>query len=148
MASPRDNCANCKCCSHLSPNNTASSPRSEKQFTRLDASVAALKRARANLKRCRASVLKAACEGKQVPTEAVSAYAEDRDYDPAAALLERILAERMRRLEVSGEAPRQVQGTRRARRVELPGTTRGMGMEQLRPNSMLARRRNCCCCVP
>ena len=36
----------------------------EKQFTRLDASVAALKRAQANLKRCRASVLKAACEGK------------------------------------------------------------------------------------
>ena len=66
----------------------------EKQFTRLDASVAALKRARANLKRCRASVLKAACEGKLVPTEAALAYAEDRDYEPAAALLERILAER------------------------------------------------------
>ena len=42
----------------------------EKQFTRLDASVAALKRAQANLKRYRASVLKAACEGKLVPTEA------------------------------------------------------------------------------
>ena len=36
----------------------------EKQFTRLDASVAALKRVQANLKRYRASVLKAACEGK------------------------------------------------------------------------------------
>ena len=42
----------------------------EKQFTRLDAGVAALKRVRAGLKRYRAAVLKAACEGKLVPTEA------------------------------------------------------------------------------
>ena len=42
----------------------------EKQLTRLDASVAALKRVQANLKRYRASVLKAACEGRLVPTEA------------------------------------------------------------------------------
>ena len=66
----------------------------EKQFTRLDASVAALKRVQANLKRYRASVLKAACEGKLVPTEAELARAEGRGYEPAAALLERILAER------------------------------------------------------
>jgi len=38
----------------------------EKQFTRLDAGVAALKRVQANLKRYRASVLKAACEGRLV----------------------------------------------------------------------------------
>ena len=66
----------------------------EKQFTRLDASVAVLKRARANLKRYRASVLKGACEGKLVPTEAELSQAEGRDYEPAAALLERIHAER------------------------------------------------------
>ena len=42
----------------------------ETQFTRLDVSVAALRRARANLKRYRASVLKDACEGRLVPTEA------------------------------------------------------------------------------
>jgi len=41
----------------------------EKQFTRLDAGVAALKRVQANLKRYRAAVLKAACEGKLVATE-------------------------------------------------------------------------------
>jgi type I restriction enzyme S subunit len=35
----------------------------EKQFTRLDAGVAALRRMQANLKRYRAAVLKAACEG-------------------------------------------------------------------------------------
>ena len=66
----------------------------EKQFTRLDASVDGLKRAQANLKRYRASVLKAACEGKLVPTEAELARAEGRDYEPADRLLERILAER------------------------------------------------------
>ena len=41
----------------------------EKQFTRLDAAVAALKRVQANLKRYRASVLKAACEGRLVPKQ-------------------------------------------------------------------------------
>ncbi len=42
----------------------------EKQFTRLEAGVAALRRVQANLKRYRAAVLKAACEGHLVPTEA------------------------------------------------------------------------------
>jgi type I restriction enzyme S subunit len=41
----------------------------EKQLTRLDAAVAALERVRVNLKRYRASVLKAAVEGRLVPTE-------------------------------------------------------------------------------
>lgn len=42
----------------------------EKQFTRLEAGVAALRRVQANLKHYRAAVLKAACEGQLVPTEA------------------------------------------------------------------------------
>ena len=71
----------------------------EKQFTRLDASVAALKRVQANLKRYRASVLKAACEGKLVPTEAELAQAEGRDFEPADHLPERILIERRARWE-------------------------------------------------
>jgi len=66
----------------------------EKQFTRLDAAVAALKRVQANLKRYRASVLKAACEGRLVPTEAELARAENRSYEPADQLLARILKER------------------------------------------------------
>jgi len=66
----------------------------EKHFTRLDASVAALKRARGNLKRYRAAVLKAACEGRLVPTEAELARAEGREYEPANVLLDRILRER------------------------------------------------------
>ena len=66
----------------------------EKQFTRLDASVAALRRTRANLKRYRASVLHSAGSGELVPTEAELARAEGREYEPADVLLERILAER------------------------------------------------------
>ena len=75
----------------------------EKQFTRLDASEAALKRVQANLKRYRASVLKAACEGKLVPTEAELAQAEGRDYEPADQLLKRILAQRRTRWESQGK---------------------------------------------
>ena len=71
----------------------------EKQFTRLDASMAALKRVQADLKRYRASVLKAACEGKLVLTEAGLARSEGRDYEAADLLLERILAERRARWE-------------------------------------------------
>ena len=66
----------------------------EKQFTRLDAAVAALKRVQANAKRYRASVLKAACEGRLVPTEAELAKQEGRTYEPASELLARILTER------------------------------------------------------
>ena len=71
----------------------------EKQFTRLDASVAALKRVQANLERYRASVLKAACDGTLVPTEAELARSEGRDYEPADRLLSRILSERRARWE-------------------------------------------------
>jgi type I restriction enzyme S subunit len=66
----------------------------ETQFTRLEAGVAALKRAQAKLRRYKAAVLKAACEGRLVPTEAELARAEGRDYEPADVLLQRILAER------------------------------------------------------
>ena len=69
----------------------------EKQLTRLDASVAALRRARANLKRYRASVLRDACEGRLVPTEASLARAEGREYEHAGQLLQRILEERRAR---------------------------------------------------
>ena len=71
----------------------------EKQLTRLDAAESALRRVEANLKRYRASVLKAACEGKLVPTEAELAEAQGRDYEAADQLLERILAERRARWE-------------------------------------------------
>lgn len=66
-------------------------------FTRLDNTAATLERVQRNLKRYRASVLKAAVEGRLVPTEAELARAEGRDYEPASALLERVRAERRRR---------------------------------------------------
>jgi len=91
----------------------------EKQFTRLEAGVAALKRVQANLKRYRAAVLKAACEGKLVPTEAelhksgsgvpplVSNSKEKRGkrqdaaststFETGEQLLQRILSERRKR---------------------------------------------------
>jgi type I restriction enzyme, S subunit len=69
----------------------------ESYLTRLDDAVATLERVQRNLKRYRASVLKAAVEGRLVPTEAELAREEGRDYEPASVLLERILEERRRR---------------------------------------------------
>jgi type I restriction enzyme S subunit len=86
----------------------------EKQFTRLEAGVAALRRVQANLKRYRAAVLKAACEGRLVPTEAElvgrvpprgvraktknaasgDAASSDAHFETGAQLLARILTER------------------------------------------------------
>src|SRR5574341_1168296 len=63
----------------------------EKQFTRLEAGVAGVRRVQANLKRYRAAVLKTACEGKLVPTEAELARQEGRSYETGAQLLEHIL---------------------------------------------------------
>ena len=84
----------------------------EELLTRLDAGVAALKRAQANLKRYKASVLKAACEGKLVPTEAELARAEGRTYEPADVLLRRILCERRSKweadLRAKGKDPSKV----------------------------------------
>ncbi|HWB02150.1 MAG TPA: restriction endonuclease subunit S [Verrucomicrobiales bacterium] len=77
----------------------------EKQFTRLDAGVTALRRVQANLNRYRAAVLKAACDGKLVPTEAsFTSQREDQvgslnlvpDYETGEQLLQRLLAERRR----------------------------------------------------
>ena len=81
----------------------------EKQFTRLDAGVAALKRVQANLKRYRAAVLKAACEGHLVPTEAELQKSEGREqkskarYETGEALLARILTDRRQKWEGRGQ---------------------------------------------
>ena len=66
----------------------------EKQFSRLDEAVANLKRVKANLKRYKAAVLKAAVEGRLVPTEAELACREGRSYETGAQLLQRILETR------------------------------------------------------
>ncbi len=69
----------------------------DEQLSRLDSSVAALHRVQANLKRYRASVLKAACEGRLVPTEAELARQEGRNFETGTQLLQRILATRRAR---------------------------------------------------
>ena len=66
----------------------------EKQFSRLDEAVANLKRVKANLKRYKAAVLKAAVEGRLVPTEAELARREGRSYETGEQILQRILETR------------------------------------------------------
>jgi type I restriction enzyme S subunit len=57
----------------------------------------------ANLKRYRAAVLKAACEGKLVPTEAEFARREGRTYETGAQLLDRVLTERRQKWNGKGK---------------------------------------------
>lgn len=66
----------------------------EKQFSRLDETVANLKRVKANLKRYKAAVLKAAASGRLVETEAERARREVRGFETGAQLLQRILETR------------------------------------------------------
>ncbi len=70
----------------------------EQLFSDLDSGINNFKKAQAQLKRYRQSVLKAACDGRLVPTEAELARAEGREYEPADVLLARILKERREKL--------------------------------------------------
>lgn len=82
----------------------------EKQFARLDEAVDALQRIVDDLKQYRTSVLKAACEGRLVSTEAELAQSEGRDYEPASTLLQRILAERRAKWEADQLERMRAQG--------------------------------------
>lgn len=77
----------------------------EKQFTRLEAGVGALRRVQANLKRYRAAVLKAACEGRLVPTEAELAKTGKRKskFESGEQLLARILQDRRKKWQGRGK---------------------------------------------
>jgi len=66
----------------------------EQLFSDLDNGINNFKKAQEQLKIYRQAVLKNACEGKLVPTEAELARAEGRDYEAADVLLARILKER------------------------------------------------------
>jgi type I restriction enzyme S subunit len=74
----------------------------EKQFSRLDEAVANLKRVKANLKRYKAAILKAAVEGRLVPTEAELTRREGRSYETGAQLLQCVL--QARRSQWKGES--------------------------------------------
>ncbi len=73
----------------------------ERQLSRLDAALSALRRVKASVAAYRASVLKAACGGRLVPTEAELARVEGREYEPADQLLARSLKERRARWEAA-----------------------------------------------
>ena len=90
----------------------------EKQFSRLDEAVANLKRVKANLKRYKAAVLKAAVEGRLVPTEAELARREGRSYETGAQLLQRILETRRRQWKGKG-------------RYKEPGAPNATGLPEL-----------------
>lgn len=78
----------------------------EKQFSRLDEAVTALKRIQANLKRYKAAVLKAAVEGKLTEQ-----WRRDHpDVEPADQLLKRILAERRTKWEAEELAKMKAKG--------------------------------------
>lgn len=92
----------------------------ESYLSRLDDATATLERVQRNLTRYRASVLKAAVEGRLVPTEAELARAEGRSYEPASVLLGRILAERRSRWEKEqSQAKANGRGTRQYPAPEL-----------------------------
>ncbi|MGI8857607.1 MAG: restriction endonuclease subunit S [Thermomicrobiales bacterium] len=99
----------------------------EQQFTRLDAGVAALKRAQANLKRYKAAVLKAACEGALV--------SQDPNDEPAAALLARILTARRAKWEADLRAKGKNPATARYDDPAAPDTT---GLPELPENWAIA----------
>jgi type I restriction enzyme S subunit len=66
----------------------------ESTLAKIDEAEEALERVKRNLDLYRASVLKAACEGRLVPTEVELARQEGRDYEHASQLLKRILIAR------------------------------------------------------
>jgi type I restriction enzyme S subunit len=100
-------------------------------LSRLDAAVASLERVQAKLKAYRASVLKAAVEGRLVPTEAQVARKEKRTYEPADALLARIVKERRRRweeaeiakLKAAGKSPKDDKWTAKYEEPSPPDTS-------------------------
>jgi type I restriction enzyme S subunit len=104
-------------------------------LTRLDAATEGLKRVEANLKRYRASVLKAAVEGRLVPTEAALAKKEGRAYESASTLLDRILKERRRRWEESNPAKMKAKGNLpkddQKAKYEEPGSANAAGLPEL-----------------
>ena len=101
-------------------------------LSRLDNAVRSLESVQVKLRAYRASVLKAAVEGRLVPPEAALARAEKRDYEPADALLARILKERRRRweeaeltrLKTNGKTPKDDKWKTKYQEPEAPDTSK------------------------
>jgi type I restriction enzyme S subunit len=99
----------------------------EKQFTRLEAGIAASRRVQVNLKRYRAAVLKAAYEGRLVPIEAELARQSHRAYKAATELLATIHGKRHRAaIEIAKQAAHEPSYTN-----NLPGLPVGWAWSSL-----------------
>jgi type I restriction enzyme, S subunit len=94
----------------------------ESYLSRIDKAEENLRQVQAKLKQYRASVLKAAVEGKLVPTEAELAREEGREYEPASVLLERILKERKRRWIEDAAEKGRVKAEEKAKKAGEPWT--------------------------
>ena len=90
--------------------------------------MASVHRVQANLKRYRAAVLKAACEGRLVPTEAEVARREGRSYETGGQLLRRILVKRQTRWSGRGNYT----DASLPERADLPPDPGGMDLDDAR----------------
>jgi type I restriction enzyme S subunit len=103
----------------------------EQLFSDLENGIENFKKAQTQLKLYRQSVLKAACEGKLVPTEAELARAEGRDYEAADVLLARVLKERRAAWEKKGAKYKEPETPDTKSLLELPEGWRWSRFEQI-----------------
>ena len=96
--------------------------------------MAALRRVQANLKRYRAAVLKAACEGRLVPTEAELAKTENRKFETGEELLARILTERRQNWQGRGNYKKNLPRPKSAKWGEPPGMEWATAKQQNQAN--------------
>ncbi|MDD1745451.1 MAG: restriction endonuclease subunit S, partial [Candidatus Methanoperedens sp.] len=111
----------------------------EQLFSDLDNGIENFKKAQAQLKLYRQSVLKAACEGKLVPTEAELARAEGREYEHADVLLARILKERREKWNGKGKY-KEAEALETGELPELPEGWCWVNLEQLKSFSLYGPR--------
>lgn len=114
----------------------------EQLFSDLDSGIENFKKAQEQLKIYRQAVLKNACEGKLVPTEAELACSEGRDYEPADVLLERILRERREKWNGKGKYKEPV-APDTSGLAELPEGWGWTTLEQLSWNSGYGTSEKC-----
>jgi type I restriction enzyme S subunit len=105
----------------------------EKQFSRLDESVADLKRVRANLEHYKAAVLKSAVEGRLVPSEAAIAGREGREFESGNVLLSRLLQTRPTQLRGRGPRTKTIDADEGS--ASLPEGWTFARVDQLNPGS-------------
>jgi len=111
----------------------------EQLFSDLDNGIENFKKAQAQLKLYRQSVLKAACEGKLVPTEAELARAKGREYEHADVLLARILKERREKWNGKGKY-KEAEAIETGELPELPEGWCWVNLEQLKSFSLYRPR--------